>query len=63
MNRVFILDCVWYGVLLNALLFFVQGMGEPLNNYTNLVQAIRAMSGSPFHISLKKITVSTVRFI
>lgn len=35
-------------------------MGEPLNNYTALVEAIRVMTASPFHLSPKKITVSTV---
>ncbi|KAI8025150.1 S-adenosylmethionine synthase 2 [Camellia lanceoleosa] len=38
------------------------GMGEPLNNYTALVEAIRVMTGSPFRLSLKRITVSTVFF-
>uniref|UniRef100_A0A2P2MYT2 Uncharacterized protein LOC105650779 n=1 Tax=Rhizophora mucronata TaxID=61149 RepID=A0A2P2MYT2_RHIMU len=45
------------------LLFFVQGMGEPLNNYTAVVEAIRVMLGSPFQLSLKRITVSTVGVI
>ncbi|XVF01389.1 hypothetical protein REPUB_Repub04eG0084200 [Reevesia pubescens] len=36
------------------------GMGEPLNNYTILVEAICVMSGSPFQLSPKRITVSTV---
>lgn len=35
-------------------------MGEPLNNYTALVEAIRAMTGPPFQLSPKRITVSTV---
>ncbi|EEF34915.1 catalytic, putative [Ricinus communis] len=39
------------------------GMGEPLNNYTALVEAIRVMLGSPFQLSPKKITVSTVGVI
>ncbi|GLT76311.1 hypothetical protein SLA2020_479800 [Shorea laevis] len=39
------------------------GMGEPLNNYTALVEAIRIMIGSPFQLSPKKITVSTVGII
>ncbi|XP_028125866.1 uncharacterized protein LOC114322698 isoform X2 [Camellia sinensis] len=39
------------------------GMGEPLNNYTALVEAIRVMTGSPFRLSLKRITVSTVGII
>ncbi|XP_057963769.1 uncharacterized protein LOC131154945 isoform X1 [Malania oleifera] len=39
------------------------GMGEPLNNYTALVEAIRIMTGSPFQLSLKRITVSTVGII
>lgn len=37
-----------------------QGMGEPLNNYSALVEAIHIMQGSPFQLSPKKITVSTV---
>lgn len=36
------------------------GMGEPLNNYAALVDAIRVMLGSPFQLSPKRITVSTV---
>ncbi|XP_052192689.1 uncharacterized protein LOC127801515 isoform X2 [Diospyros lotus] len=36
------------------------GMGEPLNNYTSLVEAIRVMIGSPFQLSPRRITVSTV---
>ncbi|ONH91927.1 hypothetical protein PRUPE_8G144200 [Prunus persica] len=36
------------------------GMGEPLNNYGALVEAIHVMTGPPFHLSPKKITVSTV---
>ncbi|WCJ17967.1 Dual-specificity RNA methyltransferase RlmN [Euphorbia peplus] len=39
------------------------GMGEPLNNYNALVEAIRVMLGPPFHLSPKKITVSTVGVI
>lgn len=39
------------------------GMGEPLNNYAALVEAIRVMTASPFHLSPKKITVSTVGII
>ncbi|XP_048426775.1 dual-specificity RNA methyltransferase RlmN isoform X2 [Pyrus x bretschneideri] len=39
------------------------GMGEPLNNYGSLVEAIHVMTGSPFHLSPKKITVSTVGII
>nr|XP_043620244.1 dual-specificity RNA methyltransferase RlmN [Erigeron canadensis] len=39
------------------------GMGEPLNNYTALVEAIRVMTAYPFQISPKKITVSTVGII
>lgn len=37
-----------------------QGMGEPFNNYTALVEAIRAMTAFPFQLSPRKITVSTV---
>uniref|UniRef100_M1CFM2 Radical SAM core domain-containing protein n=1 Tax=Solanum tuberosum TaxID=4113 RepID=M1CFM2_SOLTU len=40
-----------------------QGMGEPLNNYSSLVDAIRVMTASPFQISPRKITVSTVGII
>lgn len=39
------------------------GMGEPLNNYTALVEAIRVMTSSPFHLSPKRITISTVGII
>lgn len=39
------------------------GMGEPLNNYSALVDAIRVMTASPFQISPRKITVSTVGII
>lgn len=39
------------------------GMGEPLNNYTALVEAIRVMIRSPFQLSPKRITVSTVGII
>lgn len=40
-----------------------QGMGEPLNNYSAVVEAIRVMTAPPFQLSPKKITVSTVRNI
>ncbi|KAI3992158.1 hypothetical protein MKX01_015049 [Papaver californicum] len=39
------------------------GMGEPMNNYTSLVEAVRSMIGYPFQISPRKITVSTVGII
>ncbi|CAL1399007.1 unnamed protein product [Linum trigynum] len=39
------------------------GMGEPLNNYTMLVEAVRVMLAPPFQISPKKMTVSTVGII
>ncbi|CAA3024526.1 dual-specificity RNA methyltransferase [Olea europaea subsp. europaea] len=39
------------------------GMGEPLNNYASVVEAIRVMTASPFQLSPKKITVSTVGII
>ncbi|XP_050209758.1 uncharacterized protein LOC126660340 [Mercurialis annua] len=39
------------------------GMGEPLNNYNALVEAIRVMLGSPFQLSPKRVTVSTVGVI
>ncbi|OVA09374.1 Ribosomal RNA large subunit methyltransferase RlmN/Cfr [Macleaya cordata] len=39
------------------------GMGEPMNNYTSLVEAIRIMTGFPFQQSPKRITVSTVGII
>ncbi|KAI3934621.1 hypothetical protein MKW92_024812 [Papaver armeniacum] len=39
------------------------GMGEPLNNYTSVVEAVRSMIGYPFQISPRKITVSTVGII
>ncbi|OAY71844.1 uncharacterized protein LOC109721303 [Ananas comosus] len=39
------------------------GMGEPLNNYKALVEAVEIMTGLPFQLSPKKITVSTVGII
>lgn len=39
------------------------GMGEPLNNYSSLVESIRVMTGLPFQLSPKKITISTVGII
>ncbi|KZV17786.1 hypothetical protein F511_01595 [Dorcoceras hygrometricum] len=36
------------------------GMGEPLNNYSAVIEAIRVMTAPPFQLSPKKITVSTV---
>ncbi|XP_068654994.1 uncharacterized protein [Aristolochia californica] len=39
------------------------GMGEPLNNYSAVVEAIRIMTGSPFQLSPRRITVSTVGII
>ncbi|KAH9622241.1 hypothetical protein KSS87_021324 [Heliosperma pusillum] len=39
------------------------GMGEPLNNYSALVEAIRIMTRSPFQLSPKRITVSTVGIV
>ncbi|KAM6540875.1 hypothetical protein CsatB_005322 [Cannabis sativa] len=39
------------------------GMGEPLNNYTALVEAIHVMTGSPFQLSPKRITISTVGIV
>ncbi|VAI08701.1 unnamed protein product [Triticum turgidum subsp. durum] len=36
------------------------GMGEPLNNYTALVEAIQVLTGFPFQISPKRVTVSTI---
>lgn len=39
------------------------GMGEPLNNFTAVVEAIKIMMGSPFQLSPKRITVSTVGII
>ncbi|CAH9082542.1 unnamed protein product [Cuscuta epithymum] len=39
------------------------GMGEPLNNYSALVEAIHVMTASPFYLSPRKITVSTVGII
>lgn len=38
-------------------------MGEPLNNYSAVVDAIRAMTAFPFQLSPKKITLSTVHTI
>lgn len=39
------------------------GMGEPLNNYNALIEAIRVMTRFPFQLSPKRITVSTVGII
>ncbi|KAH7522793.1 hypothetical protein ACOSP7_005029 [Xanthoceras sorbifolium] len=39
------------------------GMGEPLNNYAAVVEAVRIMTGLPFQLSPKRITVSTVGII
>lgn len=39
------------------------GMGEPLNNYSALVEAVRIMTRSPFQLSPRKITISTVGII
>ncbi|XP_008787188.2 LOW QUALITY PROTEIN: dual-specificity RNA methyltransferase RlmN [Phoenix dactylifera] len=39
------------------------GMGEPLNNYATVVEAIQIMTGFPFQLSPKRITVSTVGII
>lgn len=54
--------CILYLDYSLALLMVVliQGMGEPLNNYAALVEAIQIMTGFPFQLSPKKITVSTV---
>lgn len=37
-----------------------QGMGEPLNNYNAVVEAVRVMLNQPFQLSPKRITISTV---
>eukprot|EP00250_Pteridium_aquilinum_P010323 c19301_g1_i1 orf=364-1509(-) len=39
------------------------GMGEPMNNYAAVVQAIKTMTGRSFCLSPKHITVSTVGII
>ncbi|KAJ1388356.1 Radical SAM [Sesbania bispinosa] len=39
------------------------GMGEPLNNYSAVVESVRVMTGSPFQLSSKRITISTVGII
>ncbi|KAI3445885.1 hypothetical protein Pfo_002550 [Paulownia fortunei] len=39
------------------------GMGEPLNNYSAVVEAIKVMTAPPFQLSPKKITLSTVGII
>ncbi|CAO2823273.1 unnamed protein product [Amaranthus hypochondriacus] len=39
------------------------GMGEPLNNYSALVEAVRIMTKSPFQLSPKRITISTVGIV
>jgi len=35
-------------------------MGEPLNNYGALMEAIQIITGYPFQLSPKRITISTV---
>jgi len=40
---------------------FVQGMGEPLNNYKAVVEGTRIMTGRCFGLSPTHITISTVR--
>ncbi|XP_031482829.1 uncharacterized protein LOC116252600 isoform X1 [Nymphaea colorata] len=39
------------------------GMGEPLNNYTAVVEAVQSMISFPFRLSPKRITISTVGII
>ncbi|KAF6159762.1 hypothetical protein GIB67_030020 [Kingdonia uniflora] len=39
------------------------GMGEPMNNYSSVVEAVQCMTRFPFQISPKRITVSTVGII
>ncbi|XP_042508761.1 dual-specificity RNA methyltransferase RlmN [Macadamia integrifolia] len=39
------------------------GMGEPLNNYAALIEAVQIMTGFPFQLSPKRITISTVGII
>ncbi|GLJ06972.1 hypothetical protein SUGI_0054400 [Cryptomeria japonica] len=39
------------------------GMGEPLNNYNSVVEAIRSMTGQCFQIAPRHITISTVGVI
>ncbi|KAI9123996.1 hypothetical protein K1719_005296 [Acacia pycnantha] len=39
------------------------GMGEPLNNYSALIESVRVMTGLPFQLSPKRITISTVGII
>lgn len=39
------------------------GMGEPLNNYSSVVESVRVITGLPFQLSLKRITISTVGII
>ncbi|MQL95080.1 hypothetical protein Taro_027748 [Colocasia esculenta] len=36
------------------------GMGEPLNNYSAVVEAVKIIIGSPFQLSPKRVTISTV---
>ncbi|KAF9600690.1 hypothetical protein IFM89_011361 [Coptis chinensis] len=36
------------------------GMGEPMNNYTSVVEAVRTITAFPFQISPKRVTISTV---
>ncbi|AEE76269.1 Dual-specificity RNA methyltransferase RlmN [Arabidopsis suecica] len=39
------------------------GMGEPLNNYNAVVEAVRVMLNQPFQLSPKRITISTVGIV
>ncbi|CAE5967867.1 unnamed protein product [Arabidopsis arenosa] len=39
------------------------GMGEPLNNYNAVVEAVRVMLKQPFQLSPKRITISTVGIV
>ena len=50
-------------VLCILILLYMQGMGEPMNNYNALVEAIGVFTGSPFQLSPKRITVSTVSIL
>uniref|UniRef100_A0A1D1ZB43 Ribosomal RNA large subunit methyltransferase N n=1 Tax=Anthurium amnicola TaxID=1678845 RepID=A0A1D1ZB43_9ARAE len=39
------------------------GMGEPFNNYSAVIEAVKIMIGSPFQLSPRRITISTVGII
>lgn len=51
----------WSACFVIGFAIFVQGMGEPLNNYKAVVEGTRIMTGRCFGLSPTHITISTVR--